>query len=144
MHIFLILFTKGKIMKLIKLGLLLSVAALLLAGCVSKQKYNTLEEDYQQLNQSMSAKSVRRRCKFRDCRIPSRFRSTASCCSLRAGGRCRPRRKRPSPSSRRSWRRNRRRRSGERLHGQHADRPGFEGPGRHDPTSPCRRNVLTT
>jgi chemotaxis protein MotB len=41
-------------MKLIKLSLLLSVAALLLASCVSKQKYNTLEEDYQQLNQSMS------------------------------------------------------------------------------------------
>ena len=42
-------------MKLIKLSLLLSVAALLLAGCVSKQKYNTLEEEYQQLNQSMSS-----------------------------------------------------------------------------------------
>jgi chemotaxis protein MotB len=42
-------------MKLIKLSLLLSVAALLLAGCVSKQKYNTLEEEYEQLNQSMSS-----------------------------------------------------------------------------------------
>jgi chemotaxis protein MotB len=42
-------------MKLIKLSLLLPVAALLVAGCVSKQKYNTLEEDYQQLNQSMSS-----------------------------------------------------------------------------------------
>jgi chemotaxis protein MotB len=32
-----------------------AVAALLLAGCVSKQKYNNLEQDYQKLNQSMSA-----------------------------------------------------------------------------------------
>jgi chemotaxis protein MotB len=32
-----------------------AVAALLLAGCVSQQKYNNLEQDYQKLNQSMSA-----------------------------------------------------------------------------------------
>lgn len=32
-----------------------AVAVLVLAGCVSKQKYDTLEQDYQKLNQSMSA-----------------------------------------------------------------------------------------
>ena len=42
-------------MKLINVSLLLSVSALLLAGCVSKQKYNALEEEYEQLNQSMSS-----------------------------------------------------------------------------------------
>jgi chemotaxis protein MotB len=32
-----------------------AAAALLLAGCVSQQKYDNLEQDYQKLNQSMSA-----------------------------------------------------------------------------------------
>lgn len=32
-----------------------AAAAILLAGCVSQQKYNNLEQDYQKLNQSMSA-----------------------------------------------------------------------------------------
>jgi chemotaxis protein MotB len=35
--------------------IVVGVAVALLAGCVSKQKYDTLEQDYQKLNQSMSA-----------------------------------------------------------------------------------------
>jgi len=41
-------------MKMLAMGYL-AAAALLLSGCVSQQKYNALDQEYQQLQQSMSA-----------------------------------------------------------------------------------------
>ena len=47
-------------------------AVLLLAGCVSQQKYNALDQEYQQLQQSMGAEVGANRCKSRGYRTPSR------------------------------------------------------------------------
>ena len=119
-------------MKLIKLSLLLSVAALLLAGCVSKQKYNTLEEDYQQLNQSMSSEIGAQKMQITRLQDSIKVSINSELLFPSGGWEMSAEAKEtiakiaailaPHQTSEDQF---------ERLHGQHSDRSGFEETGRH-------------
>jgi len=85
------------------------IAMLLLAGCVSQQKYDAsqqrydaLDAEYQQLNQTISAEVATNQSRSRDFKTPLRSRSTVSCCFPRAAGKCRLKHSRPSAKSFRS------------------------------------------
>jgi chemotaxis protein MotB len=57
-------------------------AMLVLAGCVTQQKYDALETQYQQLNQTMSAEIATNQARVTRLQNAIKSRSTMSCCFL--------------------------------------------------------------
>ena len=85
-----------------------AVAALLLTGCVSRQKYDELDQEYQQLEQSMGAEVGAQKMQISRLQNAVLVSVNSDLLFPSGAGRCPPTRSRPSPRSPQFWRRIRR------------------------------------